>query len=46
MICISIWNALRILVQSGGDKTIPNVDGNSVFDLLDDQDVELKEILN
>ena len=37
---------VRILVQAGADKNIPNVDGNTAFDLLDDEDVELKELLN
>jgi len=37
---------IRILVQAGADKNIPNVDGNTAFDLLNDEDVELKELLN
>ena len=36
---------VKILVQAGADKTIPNVDGNTVFDLLSEEDLELKEIL-
>jgi len=36
---------VRILVQAGADKTIPNCDGNTAFELLDDGDVELKELL-
>ena len=34
---------VRILVQAGADKTIPNCDGNIAFELLDDDDLELKE---
>jgi hypothetical protein len=37
---------IKILVQSGADKNIPNVDGNTIFNLLNDEDVELKELLN
>jgi uncharacterized protein len=37
---------VKILVQSGADKNIPNADGNTVFDLLSDEDLELKEILH
>lgn len=37
---------VRILVQAGADKTIPNCDGNIAFELLDDGDLELKELLN
>lgn len=36
---------VRILVQAGADKTIPNCDGNTAFELLDDGDLELKELL-
>ena len=36
---------VRILIQAGADKTIPNCDGNIAFDLLDDEDWELKELL-
>jgi hypothetical protein len=37
---------VRILVQAGADKTIPNCDGNIAFDLLDDEDGELKGLLS
>jgi len=37
---------VRILVQAGADKTIPNCDGNIAFELLDDGDLELKELLS
>jgi uncharacterized protein len=36
---------VKILLQSGADKTIPNVDGNTVFDLLSKEDLELKKLL-
>jgi len=36
---------VNILLQAGADKTIPNVDGNTVFDLLGDEDLELKKLL-
>jgi len=39
-------DCVRILVKSGADKSIPNADGNTVFDLLHDEDVELKNVLN
>jgi hypothetical protein len=37
---------VKILIQSGADKNIPNNGGKTVFDLLDDEDLELKEQLN
>lgn len=37
---------VRILVQAGADKSIPNCDGNIPLELLDDGDLELKELLN
>lgn len=37
---------VRVLVEAGADKSIPNVDGNTAFDLLNDEDVELKALLN
>jgi uncharacterized protein len=37
---------IKILIQSGADKNIPNADGNTVFDLLNDEDLELKELLD
>ncbi|HEY9561250.1 MAG TPA: ankyrin repeat domain-containing protein [Anseongella sp.] len=36
---------VKILIQSGADKNIPNGDGKTVFDLLGDEDSELKEQL-
>jgi ankyrin repeat protein len=36
---------VRTLVQAGADKTLPNCDGNTVFDLLEKGDLELKELL-
>lgn len=36
---------VRYLLQAGADKNIPNADGKTALDLLDDQDLELKEIL-
>ncbi len=36
---------VRILVQSGADKNIPNAEGKTIFDLLDDGDSDLKEML-
>ncbi|SHN20871.1 ankyrin repeat domain-containing protein [Mucilaginibacter sp. OK098] len=36
---------VKILIQSGADKDIPNGDGKTVFDLLNDGDLELKEQL-
>jgi ankyrin repeat protein len=37
---------VRILIRSGADKNIPNGEGKTVFDLLNDEDRELKELLN
>jgi len=36
---------VSILLQAGADKTIPNADGNTVFDLLRDEDDLLKKLL-
>jgi hypothetical protein len=36
----------KIILQSGADKKIPNKDGYTVFDLLGDGDVELRELLS
>jgi uncharacterized protein len=38
--------SVKILMLSGADKTIPNREGKSVFDLLDDENLEFKKILN
>lgn len=37
---------IKILIGAGADKNIANSDGNTVFDLLNDGDLEIKEILN
>jgi uncharacterized protein len=37
---------VKTLLQSGADKNIPNGEGKTVFDLLNDEDWELKEQLN
>jgi uncharacterized protein len=37
---------VRILVEAGADKNILNADGKTVFDLLNDEDLELKELLH
>ena len=35
---------VKILMQSGADKNIQNAEGKTVFDLLTDDDLELKEL--
>jgi uncharacterized protein len=37
---------VKLLIQSGADKNITNSDGKTVFDLLNEEDFELKEQLN
>jgi ankyrin repeat protein len=37
---------VKILIQAGADINIPNGEGKTVFDLLNDGDSELKELLN
>ena len=37
---------VRLLVEAGADRTIPNRDGDTVFDLLNENDSELREILD
>lgn len=37
---------VKLLVDTGADKNIPNCDGNTAFDLLDEGDLELKKLLN
>jgi uncharacterized protein len=37
---------VKLLMQAGADKNIPNGEGTTVFDLLNDGDSELKEQLN
>ncbi len=36
---------VRTLIEAGADKTIPNIDGNTPFDLLAREDEELRELL-
>ena len=36
---------VRILIQAGADKNIPNVDGDTVYDMLNDEDEALKGLL-
>lgn len=36
---------VKLLIQSGADKNIPNVDGDTVYDMLSDEDESLKELL-
>lgn len=38
-------NCIQILVDAGSDKMIPNADGNTIFDLAGDGDLELKRII-
>ncbi|GAB3505790.1 ankyrin repeat domain-containing protein [Emticicia fontis] len=37
--------SIGILLSAGADKNIPNAEGKSVYDLLDDTDIELKQLL-
>jgi ankyrin repeat protein len=37
---------VRILIQSGADKTIPNEEGKTALDFLSEQDVELIKLLS
>lgn len=37
---------VKILVEAGSDKTVPNAGGKTVFDMVEEGDVELREILN
>ena len=41
--CLEI---VRTLLNAGADKSIPNNNGNTVFDMLGSEDAELKELLN
>lgn len=36
---------VRILLDAGGDKSIPNADGKTVYDLVEEEDLELKQLL-
>ena len=36
----------KTLIQSGADKTIPNGEGKTIFDLLDEGDLDLKDQLH
>ncbi|SEO19679.1 Ankyrin repeat-containing protein [bacterium A37T11] len=37
---------VKILLHAGADKNIPNAGGETIYDLLTDEDQELKEVLN
>mgnify|MGYP003577769823 CR=1 FL=1 len=39
-------NCVKMLIQSGADKNIPNGEGHTAFDLLGKDDLELKALLN
>ncbi len=43
---LNYLRCVKFLIDAGADKNIPNKDGNTVFDLLDNKDVELKALLN
>jgi hypothetical protein len=34
---------VKLLIHAGVDKNIPNGEGKTIFDLLNDEDVELKK---
>lgn len=36
---------VKILIRAGADKNAPNVDGDTVYDMLNEEDVALKELL-
>jgi ankyrin repeat protein len=36
---------IKMLLDAGADKTIPNFEGYTVFDMLDEEDIELKKLL-
>lgn len=36
---------VQILVDAGADKTVPNADGETIYDLVSDEDVELKRLV-
>ena len=38
--------SVQLLLQAGADKSIPNFEGYTVFDLLNEKDVELNKLLN
>lgn len=37
---------IEILIQSGADKSIPNAEGKTIFHLIDEDDMDLKALLN
>jgi ankyrin repeat protein len=37
---------IKVLMQAGADTSIPNTEGKTVFDLLNNEDLDLKEALN
>jgi uncharacterized protein len=41
----SYIECVKLLLDAGADKSIPNVEGTSVLDILDDGDVEFKSLL-
>ena len=38
-------DCVQILVKAGADRTIPNADGNTIFDLAGEEDSDLKKII-
>ena len=42
----SYTSCVRLLLEAGADNTIPNIDGKQPIEILDEDDVELKELLN
>lgn len=41
---VNCLKCVKLLMEAGADKNIPNKDGNTVSDLLDETDLELKKI--
>ena len=37
---------IKILIESGADKTIPNASGKTIFDLVSEENEKLKELIN
>lgn len=37
--------SVKALLDAGADKTIPNIDGNTAYQLLNEKDIALKELL-
>ncbi len=38
--------SVKLLIEAKGDKTIPNAEGKTVFDLTEEEDRELKQLLD